>query len=843
MDEVVCQDGRQKWKSVKDRAKKQLFRAVLGTTSLSAMLVGVGVFAHNELKPVRVQLDSLKNFSCVQALSRAEWGAESKNFEALSVRSLQARDILPKWQKALKPIVVTQAAPIHLSTAVEVQPLPQLSEQDLQEMQAAYRSLSRQFMIALDTQDPVETLVSHQVDEVQSLDIDLDLSEERIPDAQLVAVKPQSKKIILPKPRTAKKKISVSRAPVVEKSQAQAPAPKVSSEYSFSVQPQPTTKAIAKVATLSGISQRIHDSAFEKTVEIKRVPTVLPNLKEKQPALIAPIARFIPLKHHLEGPGIIPDDPEPKTLSPDPKEESPVEARSDAGDSHGDVISLNTHEDGRLRELVATQVPQGLDSQSSNITSVSSDRLVASAAASKGMASDVNPVPVITQVITKIEGAALKSIQPKALAGSAIPAVVASSVASPAPRPLATPEKSRAKEKAEEKTVEKAVENHKSEEEGFFTKPRHPFVDGFDVSSEIHLAFADVVSHEGLASGNQAKWTRITAPAYWPTLALVQSHALGTPLFSQNTLQYVEMNSKIYQQAGTGMVMIRVLNGWRAKLSARSEEPIYLDATGQVLADEKASGVRLAFFKNVEPGGHLLYMTQSTGEAGAISFPVEPGTLTYLDPERPKISHFNGHVLSTLNARPIRFAQVRVLGRAASAFTDHQGYFQMENVIAFNHYPLIVETEHSKGYVHRYHMSSSQLSNAELYRVDSKMYDAWTSELEGGISSQGGVLFAAIPEAVMKAPSHELSPKITPFLEGGTLQAESYPLTQEGHLFNLSPTGEVELIKKITRQSPRFVSVHLSEGVHTATLQEGAETVWSEMINASPNVIQIVQLR
>lgn len=360
--------------------------------------------------------------------------------------------------------------------------------------------------------------------------------------------------------------------------------------------------------------------------------------------------------------------------------------------------------------------------------------------------------------------------------------------------------------------------------------------EAFDWVTPVNGSFVTQLTFEASDSG--ANWVRAEAPDHLQTLIRRNADpAEAIPLISNNAGRLLSTLAGTTLQAEAGIVFGKVASGWGVRLSGRSERPIFLNAQNQTISSQQVEGDRYFAFLNVEPGAHLLYLVNRSGiEEGAVGVSSLVGTATYLN--LTQISHIKvgGKVFdgSEASVRPLQGAEVRVLGSVSThSQTDSFGSFTIDHVLKVGNYSIYFETDAQNGFTHRYQVSSSNVSDVVLYRLNEKLIQGWVNQLEGSISPESGLIVAAAPNLVSASGKRaKLFPSVRSLSSNPTLRPEVYTLSGDGSL---------QVSTALDADNFRFISLQIPEGPAQVTLTEAKGGIaWSEMIMASPAVINMI---
>jgi hypothetical protein len=289
-------------------------------------------------------------------------------------------------------------------------------------------------------------------------------------------------------------------------------------------------------------------------------------------------------------------------------------------------------------------------------------------------------------------------------------------------------------------------------------------------------------------------------------------------------------------QGEAGIVFGKVRKGWTVEFSGRAERPIFFDANRVQVAASQTDQDRYFALLNAAPGAHLLYAVKAgASDRAAVALPVLDSTASYVELTDLGTIDLRGRVLDATSrtAAPLASVNVRVVGQSGKLdLTDKNGRFEISRAVKVADLPLYVETLDREGYTHRYRARTDANDSLTLFRFPQKAVTGWLQQLEGGISAESGIAIGAVP---MLAAAHERNSLVAhtrPMLGGTTLKPETYSLSVDDRLLE---SGTLDAVP------PRFLSVQLPEGGNVAQIEnKSQQTVWSELIFASPGVVNVV---
>lgn len=365
------------------------------------------------------------------------------------------------------------------------------------------------------------------------------------------------------------------------------------------------------------------------------------------------------------------------------------------------------------------------------------------------------------------------------------------------------------------------------------------YVEAFDSQTPVSDGSSEMLSREPGETG----WLVSSSYQHLPTLEWVgDSHRdLETPLISENTSRMLGTLAGTPLQRDAGLVFGKLAPGWKIDFSGRAEIPVYLDSNLRIVTSDEVGSERYFVFLNAAPGAHLVYLNHAeSGGDGAVAFPVMGGTATYLDLTHISYASVYGQVVlagdEVDDRRAISRATVRVVGQAsATGATNRRGYFHFDSVMVAADYPIFVETDKGTGFTHRYRVLPKNLQNLTLYRISRHQVEDWIGQIEGGISSESGIVLAAVPGVVANQPDITLLPSVRSVAPTLRMIPETYTLTPADLLH---PRTALEVDEN------RFLGIEVPEGPVLAQVSQDADgkkgVVWSELTIASPNVVTLV---
>lgn len=369
-------------------------------------------------------------------------------------------------------------------------------------------------------------------------------------------------------------------------------------------------------------------------------------------------------------------------------------------------------------------------------------------------------------------------------------------------------------------------------DESNVAEPFKAVVEAFDWQTEITDSSMETVTTEG--------WRSLTAANHWPTIywnptqAGVQYQGV---MLSHNSAHLLETILDRKVQIDTGIVFGKIPSGWNVEISGRAEKVLYLNAQNQVVTTP--AGERYFAFLNAEPGSRVVSLEGAIGaDTASVVVPVLRGRATYLDLTSVSRKDLSGHVYETKadDMKPLVGATVSVAGQPSTLMlTGSDGGFNLRAVYTVSTYPLYVdvETKLDRGSNHRYRVAPEKMQGIELFRMSAELVQVWLDQLESGVSPESGIVVGALPGLVKKHGEGRLFPLVKTLLSDPTLTP---PET-----YTLSSAGQLDFGPPLEATKGRFVSVQVPEGPAITSVEDNnRQVLWSELLFASPKVINVV---
>jgi hypothetical protein len=377
---------------------------------------------------------------------------------------------------------------------------------------------------------------------------------------------------------------------------------------------------------------------------------------------------------------------------------------------------------------------------------------------------------------------------------------------------------------------------------------RWAFHEAFDWNTSVIGPKVEVLSQEGAvpdqiqargqSAGQTLGWRIAKANQHWATLFWSTPNQEEVPMLNALSAKMLSVKAAAALQTDAGIILAKVPAGWSLEFSGRSERPLIFDRTNHLLAPSATEGSnggeRYYVFLNASPGEQILYLNHAGGETGALAIPVLGGVMAYADLTQVEKRTISGRILEASESSPRGVAgiHVQVVGSGMSTVTNNSGDFHIDNVIAFGDQNLYIEAETQKSFPHRYKLSPSQTTHLSLFHLTEAQVHEWIGQLEGGVSSESGLILGALP--TLSASQEDRKPLVgtRSLANGPTLTPETYTLSGSGQLMVKTPLNGVR---------SRFISVQVPEGpTLVEVVDKDNRLIWSEITVVSPRVLTIV---
>jgi hypothetical protein len=377
---------------------------------------------------------------------------------------------------------------------------------------------------------------------------------------------------------------------------------------------------------------------------------------------------------------------------------------------------------------------------------------------------------------------------------------------------------------------------------------RWAFHEAFDWSTSVIDPKVEVLSQEGKfpeqvqargqSAGQTLGWRIAKANQHWATLFWSTPSQEEVPMLNALSAKMLSIKASAALQNDAGIVLAKVSAGWSLEFSGRSERALIFDRNNHILASSATEGSngsdRYYVFLNASPGEQILYLNHAGGETGALAVPVLGGVMAYVDLTQVEKRTISGRILEAADSSPhgVSGIRVQVVGSGMSTVTGSSGDFHIDNVIAFGDQSLYLETETQKSFPHRYKLSPSATTHLSLFHLNESQVHEWIGQLEGGVSSESGLILGALP--TLSASQEDRKPQVgtRSLANGPTLTPETYTLSGSGQLMVKTPLNGVR---------SRFLSVQVPEGpTLVEVVDKDNRLIWSEITVVSPRVLTIV---
>jgi hypothetical protein len=418
------------------------------------------------------------------------------------------------------------------------------------------------------------------------------------------------------------------------------------------------------------------------------------------------------------------------------------------------------------------------------------------------------------------------------------------------------------------------------------------YVEAFYKNQQIVQGASSVMrTRESAGEENEVQGLRLThAPGHWPTYTRTnpaQAQQEIVPLVGEATLAFMSKFPGIQQDPGLGILLVQVPSGWNVELSDPAGEAqapgiagnqkLYFDLSGNYVGRESMETAGTVAFFNVSAGMKLIYLSMKDNKdenaqpqpvpvpqrplAGAVTFPVFPGTASSVDLTDYAVSTVEGRVVidnnqATGETSSLVSAEINVVGSSAQVATaGSDGKFRLENVLTFSNYPVFVEvspvetnqslSQITHGYKHRYEVNPRKANHLRLHLNSIEKVQSWKDQVPEGtpLVEDQGIVVAHLHQIMETYSELSLTPVIIPVLSFEGLRADlSSPevltctLTEEDHL-RVPAKGYSTVL---AREEKKVIGFDLVDGFFEIKLidQQG-NSIFSSFFPASSNVINV----
>ncbi len=353
-------------------------------------------------------------------------------------------------------------------------------------------------------------------------------------------------------------------------------------------------------------------------------------------------------------------------------------------------------------------------------------------------------------------------------------------------------------------------------------------------------------SKEGNLSGLDSG---MAAEKYWATVSWVdpkEKNLAPIPLVGTNTIRILE--SKFGGHLEGGIVFGKVASDWAIKFGSENvKHPIFLNERFEVMSADASHLPRYFVIAGVtEETGLIQLVSTQFPWSGSVRFPVLQGKATYLDLSRPELRKISGQVVdreSAYHSTKTEPSVVRVAGQSAPwTKTDSKGFFQLNQVLTFSHYPVFLDVQREGITTLRYRVLPEKLGAVVFYRMKEKEIDSWRAQLNLFHQDRQSGAFALNRESplvvgYLRNPIARYSDlDLLPFLRLLPARPSWAPVA-----YVRSPGGLLEKDVYLSVHDSRVVGAHLANagflmGIHG----EDGQTLYSEWGYTSPSVVNVL---
>ena len=152
--------------------------------------------------------------------------------------------------------------------------------------------------------------------------------------------------------------------------------------------------------------------------------------------------------------------------------------------------------------------------------------------------------------------------------------------------------------------------------------------------------------------------------------------------------------------------------------------------------------------------------------------------------------------------------------------------------------PLYLEfTSSQSPHPHRFKVELGQtsvLSVGDLFSISASRVGSWVNQLDGGVSTESGMILSAWNLSSRNLESKLPSPVVFPVEASTELEPETYFINAD---------EELQVDGQIARGTTRTLTTQAVQGLHKfeVRLPNVKESVWSEIAVTSPGVISILR--
>ena len=326
-------------------------------------------------------------------------------------------------------------------------------------------------------------------------------------------------------------------------------------------------------------------------------------------------------------------------------------------------------------------------------------------------------------------------------------------------------------------------------------------------------------------------WFIIREPGFTPTLVypFADQAQQKIPMFDANAIALMGFKARTQQEAGNGMVMGTIPEGYRVELSGQGEEVQYFYLKGQklfsILNAEIGSGV-ISVISDVNPK-----------EIATVFVPVVSDVITFLNISSPEKVEINIEVKKGKNKNRSDLEKLAVFVSTEIqrvGVTDREGKAVLPSVLVVPHYPLYIDAESlshgKKSFQYRYEIKyKPKKIRAALRQYEENVLHQWSGQIAGNIDSYRGSVIG------------EYSKNKIGFKKTYRVSVKSFSKEDTTKLYTVLWDDHLALNEPLEGDIPRFFGVNVPEGLLQIQLKnEAGEIMESSLVPVSPKVINVI---
>jgi hypothetical protein len=328
-------------------------------------------------------------------------------------------------------------------------------------------------------------------------------------------------------------------------------------------------------------------------------------------------------------------------------------------------------------------------------------------------------------------------------------------------------------------------------------------------------------------------WVSAHVPGYKETLLhLPNPSPDAILLLDEADVASLEIRAGRRVQAGMGMVLGRIPEGYKVRFAGSAEQAQYFPKGNQ----------KFFAMLNAEPGAGVVELISDANPrvSATVFAPVLENTVTYLELSSPQIRDLRVRVVKSGISRDPEVGNLTVSLSTHSGIqgiTQSDGAVTLKEVSSVRGYPVYVDVSSRWGgtqsYTYRFQLKEQDANGVYLVReIPGDTLDHWLSQVGEGLSPQSALVLGAIERTRIDGFKFDYRMAVQSLNPKSGLEPSTYSVLWDDRVSQEDP---------LEGDQPRFLSVQVPEGLgRIQLLNEMDAPIKSDLFPISPRVIHVI---